>query len=149
MGEHRVATKRDPAVDAHAFVARRRTRECDTGVRGMPAHTRESPEEIEMPPRAAQLAVGHCAQADGLLTRDHPRNLTILDERERGRIDVATREPCSRLHERRWPQQTANVIGAKRCALPAHRGHPSRKMRMAQPSGMRGNAPIHSGGRQS
>ena len=43
----------------------------------------EAPEEIEMPPRAAELAVGDRLQADVLLLLDDALDLAVLDRLQR------------------------------------------------------------------
>ena len=74
----------------------------------------EPPEEIEMPPRAPQLAVRDAAQTQVLLLSDDALDLAILDRRETGRIERAVRIAPARVLERRGPQQAADMVGAKR-----------------------------------
>ena len=58
MLQHRMAGKADLAGNLHALVARRYRGESDAGVHHMALDAVEAPEKIEMPPRAAEFAVG-------------------------------------------------------------------------------------------
>ena len=74
----------------------------------------ESPQKIEMPPRAAQLAVRDAAQAQFLLLFDDPLDLAVLDGFETCRVENAGGMPLPRFFQRSRPQQATDVIGAKR-----------------------------------
>ena len=63
-------------VTLHAFIARRDRGKRDAGVHHVAFDAVEAPEEIEMPPRAAEFAVGDRLQADRFL---------LLDDRLRSR----------------------------------------------------------------
>ena len=63
MLEHRVAREADLAVDAHAGRSRRRADEPRAEIRLVLRDAVEPPEEIEVPPRAPQLAIRDAAHA--------------------------------------------------------------------------------------
>ena len=70
MLDHRMAGEADLAGDLDAFVARRHRGKSDAGIHDVALDAVEAPKEIEMPPRAAEFAVGDRLQADGFLFRD-------------------------------------------------------------------------------
>ena len=100
----------------------------DTGRLGLGLDTREldalaardffdsgqAPQEVEVPPGAAGLAVGDGGEPDGLLLGDELGDLGILDGREFGRADFALVATCARVLERLAAQERADHIGAKR-----------------------------------
>ena len=51
----------------------------------------EAPEEIELPPGAAEFAVGDRLQADLFLLLDDALDLAVLDRLQRGGVDLALR----------------------------------------------------------
>ena len=67
MLEHRMAAEAELAGDLDALVARRHAGEGDAGIHHMLLGAIEAPEKIEMPPRAAEFAVG-----DGFAGRPLP-----------------------------------------------------------------------------
>src|SRR5262249_8811192 len=77
-------------------------------------HAVEPLVEIEMPPRAAELAVGGELEADLRLLRDDLLDLAILDLLELFGRDLALLMPGAGLLERRRAQQAADVVGAER-----------------------------------
>jgi hypothetical protein len=83
--EHRMAGKADLAGDAHAFVAGRDGGKGDAAVHDVALDAVEAPEEIEMPPRAAEFAVGDRLQPDRFLFFDDVFDLAVLDGLELGR----------------------------------------------------------------
>ena len=74
----------------------------------------QAPEEIEMPPRAAKLAVGRELESDRLLSLDGALNLAVLDRLERRGVDLALGEFDARLLQRGRAQQAADMVGAER-----------------------------------
>ena len=74
----------------------------------------EAPQEVEMPPRTAEFAVGDRLQADRLLFVDDGLDLAVLDRLQRGGIDLALGAGLARGLQRRRPQQAADLIGAER-----------------------------------
>jgi hypothetical protein len=85
----------------------------------------ESLEEIELPPRAARLAVGGGLEPNLLLLSDRLLDLAVLDRAQRAGGELAALVLRPRLLERRRPQQAADVVGAEWRRLPLHRSsHP-------------------------
>jgi hypothetical protein len=80
----------------------------------MPFRAIKSPQKIKVPPRAAELAIGDCLQADFLLFLDDARDLAVLDCLEFGGTDRALGALVPRILERLRPQQAADMIGAER-----------------------------------
>ena len=74
----------------------------------------EAPEEVEVPPGAAELAVGDRLQADLLLLLDDALDLAVLDRLERVGADLAFGASAARLVQRGGTQQAADVVGAER-----------------------------------
>ena len=75
MLEHRMARERDLAVDAHAGRPRRGSHEADGEVGMVLGDAVETPEKIEVPPRAAQLPIRDATKAQfflGYLERGAP-----------------------------------------------------------------------------
>jgi hypothetical protein len=69
--------------------------------------------EIELPPRAPQLAVGRELQPDLFLLLDDLLDLAVLDLPELSGGDLALLALRARLLERRRSQQAADMIGAE------------------------------------
>ena len=107
-----MAGEADLADDARALGPRLHALERDALIHHVMFGAVEPPEKIEMPPRAAELAVGDRLQPDVFLLLDDARDLAVLDRLElRGRI--SPRSACARLFERGGAQQAADVIGAE------------------------------------
>ena len=101
MVHHGMAGEADLAGDAHALGPRLHALELDPLARGVALDARKALEEIEVPPRAPVLAVGHRGQADLLLLADESLDLAILDGAEvRGR-DLAALVSGARVLEGR------------------------------------------------
>ena len=64
----------------------------------------EAPEEVEVPPRAAELAVGDPLKTELFLFADHALDLAILDGGEPGRIERAGGELPTRVLQGRRAQ---------------------------------------------
>src|SRR5262249_44827657 len=82
MLDHRVAVERNLADRARPLGAR-----AHAGKRNALRHlvaldAGQAPEEIEMPPRAAELAVGDGLEPDLLLLADEPGDLAVFDVRQ-------------------------------------------------------------------
>ena len=77
----------------------------------MPLHTVEAPEKIEVPPGAAEFAVGHGLQADLFLLLDDALDLAVLQGLEIGGRQLAFGPLCARVFQRGGPQQAADMIG--------------------------------------
>src|SRR6185312_14282159 len=83
MLDHRMrAGHAELADDLYAFVARRHRGEMNARVHDVLPGTIETPEKIEMPPRAAKLAIGDGLQTDLLLLLDDAFDLAIFDSHE-------------------------------------------------------------------
>ena len=74
----------------------------------------EAPEEIEMPPRAAELAVGDGMEADVLLLLDDALDLAVFDLLQLRGADLALGALGPRVMDRLGTQQAADMVGAER-----------------------------------
>ena len=112
MIEHRMVVEADLAGDFQRLRLRLDTLELDAVLGLHDLHALQFAEEVEMPPGAAELAVGHRLQADRLLLRHHVADRPVLDLAELGRTDLpfGTRDP--RLLQGGRTQQAADLIGA-------------------------------------
>src|SRR5262249_4514302 len=89
------------AIDhPHALSLRFDAGKLDPAAGGIHLHAVEALVEIEMPPRAAELAVGPGSQADLLLPPDDLLDLAILHRLERVGCDLALGVLLTRLPER-------------------------------------------------
>src|SRR4029453_9642561 len=120
-------------------------------------------EKVEVPPGAAELAVGRKLKAKLLLLLDDVLDLAILDRLELGRRDGALFALGARFLERSGSQEAADMIGTKWRFGPLHRSAPwgdlarakARQQRRRQPQNdgqivpwCRGTHPIMLGGRR-
>src|SRR5262249_14601675 len=74
----------------------------------------KSPQKIEVPPRAAGLAVGGRFEAGRLLLFDDGRDFAVLRLGERGRAAPPARVSGGGLLAARRAQQVPDVVGAER-----------------------------------
>ena len=74
----------------------------------------EPPQEVEMPPGAAEFAVGDGLQADRFLLFDDAFDFAVLHRLERNGGDLALGVTFARLLQRRGAQQAADMVGTKR-----------------------------------
>src|SRR5690242_11293269 len=82
-------------------------------------------EEIVVPPRAAELAVGHRLQANRFLLGNELADLRVLDRLEIHRADLPGQPLGARLLDRRAAQQAADLVSAeRRLGALAHAGTP-------------------------
>ena len=86
MLDHRMAGEADLADDAGAFGARLHAGKRDALRHRVALDAVEPPEEIEVPPGAAELAVGDRLEADLLLLLDDALDLAVLDRLELGGV---------------------------------------------------------------
>src|SRR5262249_940548 len=114
MLDHGMAGEADLAGDLDAVVARGHAGKGDTGLHCIAFDAVEAPEKIEMPPRAAEFAVGDRLQPDAFLFFDGVLDLAVLNRFELIGADFAFGAPLARRLDRRRPQQAADMIGAKR-----------------------------------
>ena len=77
--------------------------------------------EIEMPPRAAEFAVGRDLEPDFLLLLDDLLDLAVLDLLELRRGDLALFALGARFLQRRGAQNAADHVGAERRLGSRHR----------------------------
>ncbi len=130
MLEHRMAGKAELAGDAHAFIAGDDRSKSDAGVHDVPFDAVEPPEEVEMPPRAAEFAVADRLQAERFLLGNDALDLPVFNIAERGRGDLALGETLARRFQGSGAKQAADMIGAKRrFSLFHHHWSPWRQLR--------------------
>ncbi len=84
----------------------------------------EQAEEIEMPPGAAELAVGGELEADLLLLPDDLLDLAVLDLAQFVGAYLARLALRPRLLDRRGAQDAADMVGAERRLVTLHRTPP-------------------------
>ena len=77
--------------------------------------TGEMAKEVEMPPGAAEFAVGGELQAGGSLLVHYFFDLEVFGLAQLVSRDLAFFQPGARFLDTRRPQQAADRIGAKRC----------------------------------
>ena len=82
MLQHRMVGESDLAGDAHAQGLGLDALELDAVVELVDLDAVEHAEEVEMPPRPAELAVGRELEADLLLLADDLRDLLVFDRLE-------------------------------------------------------------------
>src|SRR5450759_2979499 len=112
MFEHRMARKRaERAYDTQHH--RLRALEFDLALAEIGLDAIETPQEIVIPERAAEFAVGDGFQADVFLAFDDGRNLAVFDGLELIAGDFATLAFRARLFQRQGAQQAADVIRAE------------------------------------
>src|SRR6185312_9945641 len=83
----------------------------------------ETPEEIEVPPRAAEFAVGRELEPDLFLPLHDARDLSVLDRLQGRGVDLALGEFRARILERGRAQQAADMVGAERRRGALGHGH--------------------------
>ena len=103
----------DLADHAHGVMPGLHARELDAHVGMEQLAAGELREEIEMPPGAAELAVGRELQADRGLPVHDLLDLHVLDLAQLVGRDLALLELGARLLDRRRAQQAADLVGAE------------------------------------
>ena len=88
------------------------------------AHAAELIDEVHVPRRAPELAVGGALQADVALEGDRIADRVVLDRAQLGRIDAPRLVVGAGAPDPLGPEQAADVVGAKRWARA--RGHARR-----------------------
>src|SRR5262249_41679737 len=119
--EHRMLGEADLADDAQPLRLGLHAAELDALLGLVDFDAVEHAEKVEMPPGAAQLAVGRQLKPEFLLLLDDLFDLAVLDRFELGRRDGALLALGARLLERRGAQEAADVIGTERRFGPLHR----------------------------
>ncbi len=110
--QHRVAGEAELAVDLDALGLGLHAVELD-GVGGIERDAVETAEEVEMPPRAAQFAVGGELEPDLFLLLDDLLDLAVFDRAQRVGGDLAALALGARLLQHGRPQQAADMVGAE------------------------------------
>ena len=109
-----MAREADLAGDLEALVTRRHAGKGNALLHDVLFDAVEPPQKVELPPRAAEFAVGDRLQADFFLLFDDTFDLAVLDRLERGGVDLALGEALAGGFQRGRAQQAADVIGAER-----------------------------------
>src|SRR5215472_14736229 len=119
--QHRMVGKADLAHDAQPLRLGLHATELDALLGLVNLDPVEHAEEVEVPPGAAELAVGRKLKAEFLLLLDDLFDLAVLDRLELGGGNSALFALCARLFERRGGQEAADMIGAERRFGSLHR----------------------------
>ncbi len=101
------------ALDADAFTAGRHAGELDA-LGGIHLAAIQMPQEIEVPPGAAEFAVGRKLQAHRRLPVDDLLDLGILDLAQLIGLDRALLEFRARVLDAVGTQQAADLVGTER-----------------------------------
>jgi hypothetical protein len=119
MLDHGMAGVAELAFHARALGPRLRRGEGDALAHVVALDAVESPEEVEVPPRAAELAVGDGVKSDFFLLFDDALDFAILDRLQRLAGYGAAGALRARFMNGRRPEQAADVVGAERrlCAV--------------------------------
>ncbi len=120
MLDHRVVGEADLALDPDALHLGLHALELDAVVELVELDAVEHAEEIEVPPGAAEFAVGGELEADLLLLLDDLLDLAVLDLFQLRGGDRALLALRARLLDRRGAQQAADHVGAERRLGPLH-----------------------------
>src|SRR5262249_31849567 len=112
--QHRMVGKADLAHDAQPLRLGLHAAGLDALLGLADLDAVEHAEKVEVPPGAAELAVGRKLKAELLLLLDDLFDLAVLDGLELGRGDGALFALGARLFERRGAQEAADMIGAER-----------------------------------
>src|SRR5260221_6198328 len=118
--QHRMVGKADLAEDAQPLRLGLHAAELDALLGLVNLDAVEHPEKVEVPPGAAELAVGRKLKAEFLLPLDDLLDLAVLDRLELGGGDGTLFALGPRFLERRRAQEAADMVGTKRrlCSLP-------------------------------
>src|SRR5262249_5088545 len=117
--QHRMVGKADLAHDAQPLRLGLHAAELDALLGLVNLDAVEHAEKVEVPPGAAELAVGCKLKAELLLFLDDLFDLTVLDRLELGGGDGALFALGARFLERRRAQEAADMVGTERrgCSL--------------------------------
>src|SRR5215218_407554 len=122
--QHRMVGETELAFHSDALRFGLDALELDTVVEFINLDPVKHAEEIEVPPRAPELAVRRELQADILLLFDYVLDLAVLDGFELFSRDLALFARRPRLLQSRRTQKAADVIGAKGRGGSGHRTFP-------------------------
>ncbi len=120
MFQHRVVGEADLALDPDALHLGLHALELDAVLELVEFDAVEHAEEVEMPPGAAEFAVGGELEADLFLLLDDLLDLAVFHLLELGRGDCALLALRARLLDRRGAQNAADMVGAKWRFCPLH-----------------------------
>src|SRR5258706_6111543 len=112
--QHRMVGKADLAHDAQPLRLGLYAAELDALLGLVNLDAVEHPEKVEVPPGAAELAVGRKLKAEFLLPLDDLLDLAVLDRLELGGGDGTLFALGPRFLERRRAQEAADMVGTKR-----------------------------------
>ena len=112
--DHRMIGKIDLAVDMQAFGLGFRALELQPLSHAHQLDAVQGGQEIVVPPRATELAIGHALQADRFLFGDELSDLGVLDRLQLRRRELSRRALRSRFLDGCAAQQAADLIGTKR-----------------------------------
>jgi hypothetical protein len=88
--------------------------ELDRQVAGRSADAADLVDEVHVPGRAAELAIGRRLEADLFLHRDHVLDGRVLDFPQPGGVDLAGSELGAGTEQEGRAEQAADVVGAER-----------------------------------
>lgn len=114
MLDMRMAGKTDAVDHPHALRLGFHAGKLDPGAGGIHLDAVEALIEIEVPPRAAELAVGDGAKTDLLLLLDDLFDLAVFHRLELSGCDLALVMPGACLPQGGGTQQAADMVGAER-----------------------------------
>src|SRR5258708_36089836 len=134
MLQHRVVVGADLVFHPDAERLGLNALELNAVVELVDLHALQHPEEIEMPPGAAVLAVGRELEPDLLLLADDLLYLAIFDLLELGGRDRAALALGARVLDGGRAQDAADMVGAERRLGSGHRVVSSRRPR--RPAGL-------------
>ena len=112
------------ALDANAFHSALHAVELDAVVERVRFHAVEHAVEIEVPPRAAEFAVGRDFEPDLLLLLDDLLDLAVFNLGKLRRADLALFALGAGFLERHGAQNAADNVGTERWLGSRHRGDP-------------------------
>ena len=119
--QHRMVGKADLAHDAQPLRLGLHAVELDALLGLVNLDAVEHPEKVEVPPGAAELAVGRKLKAELLLPLDDLLDLAVLDRLELDGGEGALFALGPRFLERRRAQEAADMVGTKRRFGSLHR----------------------------
>ena len=124
MLQHRVIGEAELAFDARGARPGLHALKLDAVIELLDLDAVEHAVEVEMPPGAAEFAVGRDLEPDLLLLLDDGLDLAILDGGELRRADLALLALGARFLQRRGAQDRADHVGAERRLASRHRAVP-------------------------
>src|SRR5258707_10907685 len=114
MLKHRMARKAELTDDARALRAGLRPGERHAPIHRIAFDAIKAPQEIEMPPRAAEFPVRYGFQAALFLLADDALDFAVFDGGQLGGGNLSPRTSCAGVLEGGRAQQAPDMIGAER-----------------------------------